>query len=908
MILHSPRVPRSLVRSACLLAACVASAVGGVAQQSAVPFDVPQVQIGGYAVPFQRLFDFDGDGDLDVVGTSLSTSGSSPIHLKSEVYRNDGSGRFTSAWNDIQSAPGNALVYKTPLAVGDFDGDGYDDFVFTLGSQLWRCASNAPAAGFTRTLIPLPKLVRDLVLADFDGDGADDMALSLGNTDADRYVVIVYATGFVTQATTDLPLDSNQHWIVCDTDGDPAPELVLVNSYLMQPYSIEAGLLVPRATIAFSDYHPMVDAGDHDGDGDVDLVGFYMPYPALAARVEVFERTGPTAWTAQPLYNGGPAEYLADIDNDGDPDGVCCSGGGGGGTYPNLTFPSTFEISINAGGTFQPAFKLPGIGSKSLAGARDVDGDGDVDLVAGRCVYFNRFGIHGIPHSPVQLPTSSELVADLDLDGDVECWVQTTLNPNVEFFSLRGKGDGSLDWQPMVMQAPDINAWITGPRVQGDFDGDGDVDVVLGLKEPSWTGAVLFQALWKNTGGGSFEYAGQCAPAGVSFYLDTAVADQAWLVGDLEGDGDVDIVMHHSPVSWGQSYGETRVFRNTGAGSFVAGPVYTFDQAAAILDFDQDGIADLLMTSAFAPGGLRIRRGLVAAHGPMFEEPIAIAGWDILGKTQHVDVRDFNADGYPDLAFRTGNAQLFLNGIPLGLGFTTLPTLVTSDVLDSYFGEPQLHGIDVDHDGLMDVVAGPFESARSWRVYKQKANAGRQLGLDAFEPGVGVVLSPNFRHDVDGDGDEDFWGEFAGLSLAISGPGTGSRVQYGAGTAGYGGVVPTLGASGPFRVGESPVLRLTGAHGPLAYLLVSSSAASIPDFLFPGLTLLVDPQASGTFFLPLPVAGSALGAGHGHAELPVTVDPAWNGLEFDHQVIVIDPLAPNGLLSATNGLRLVYGL
>jgi hypothetical protein len=215
-------------------------------------------------------------------------------------------------------------------------------------------------------------------------------------------------------------------------------------------------------------------------------------------------------------------------------------------------------------------------------------------------------------------------------------------------------------------------------------------------------------------------------------------------------------------------------------------------------------------------------------------------------------------------------------------------------------------GVDANGDGRMDVVAGPFQSERSWRVYVQKAGAAPALGPGAFEPGVGVVLSPWLRDDADGDGDVDLWGEFLAASVAIHGPDTGAREQYGFGSPGAGEVVPTLGATGPFRAGELMQLRLRGAHGQLAYLAVSKAGASVPGFLFPGLTLLVDPSASA-FLIPWPVAGAAGGPGAGAFTIPVLIDPAWAGLELYHQVFVLDAGAPGGLLSASNGLRLSFG-
>ena len=95
------------------------------------------------------------------------------------------------------------------------------------------------------------------------------------------------------------------------------------------------------------------------------------------------------------LGDGGKSDELRD--------GAGCGGGGGGGptSTPNVVL-SDFQISLNDGtGAFDSSFKIAGLGAEHIAGAADLDADGDVDLVAGRVVYYPREPITGPVHPPV---------------------------------------------------------------------------------------------------------------------------------------------------------------------------------------------------------------------------------------------------------------------------------------------------------------------------------------------------------------------------------------------------------------------------------------------------------------------------------------------------------------------------
>jgi hypothetical protein len=256
--------------------------------------------------------------------------------------------------------------------------------------------------------------------------------------------------------------------------GDGVLDVVFVysNHVLVVPLDASGACQTPIQYPTVSTWFgPRPAIGDVDGDGDDDLIvwdgqganGFY----------ELFRRSGPGALALEAPHAGGPSTELADIDLDGDLDGICCGGGTGTPNWKNAG-SSTFNVCHNDGtGTFTPAFQMRGVGSSHIAGAADMDHDGDVDLVAGRVIYFARGTFASSPVSVLGGALVSEHTAvDFDGDGDRD------LN-----FGLSGvqRSNGQSQYAgfaPMFPPAP-AGAQFQGPGYPGDFDGDGDLDWIV---------------------------------------------------------------------------------------------------------------------------------------------------------------------------------------------------------------------------------------------------------------------------------------------------------------------------------------------------------------------------------------------------------------------------------------------
>ncbi|MEX0821251.1 MAG: VCBS repeat-containing protein [Rhodothermales bacterium] len=290
--------------------------------------------------------------------------------------------------------------------------------------------------------------------------------------------------------------------------------------------------------------HGAVRWGDYDADGDGDLVvtgmgeaasgGVQSDVPVL----EVYENTGAIGTTALfELRQALPGLHRSsaawgDVDGDGDLDLVAA-----GLPSVDAVQPVT-RLYRNDEGTFRPVESgLPGVHSGDLAWA-DVDGDGDLDLalmgdggegafVTG--VYRNDGGAFvDAGYNLPRLAFGSVDWADYDRDGDPDLLLSGgRLDPR---FLLGIARVYRNDDGVLVETAYDLEGWTLGRARWGDADRDGDLDIfVVG------TNAVLetpFLKLLVNDDG-----------AFVPEWEFTGMRFASMAVADYNQDGDADVTL-----------------------------------------------------------------------------------------------------------------------------------------------------------------------------------------------------------------------------------------------------------------------------------------------------------------------------------------------------------------------------
>ena len=889
-------------RSRMLLATVPFWSLGAIlgAQESKALLHAPLVVLPVDSAPFQRLGDFDGDGDLDAVGTRIHQNGGNNQVL---VWRND-AGQMVLAFQGASTVGGFGGL-ATPgwrsyaVAVGDLDNDGDDDFVVSGGAAT-EIFTAQPGFTFTTTYFartaPVAETIHAVAVGDFDGDSVRDIAVV---AKTGPVAIRSGATGveetFALPAGPTVFTPQDMQLTAVQMDGDLRPELVIQRDAFDYTQALvcrrgTANWTVQAVTTLVLGPEVHWVPGDVDKDGDGDLVEFRLTTPATYV---LYQNDGAGNFAAAPARAGGPSEYLADVDGDGDLDGVCCGGGGGPNyVWPRLDFASVFEVAINDGtGTFANAWQMPGAGSESLAGAADLDLDGDLDLVAGRCVFYGRgpwseSPMPAIANANLGFILRQSSLHDFDRDGDVDFLA----GPYGGYVN-----DGNSVYELVSRTVTPPPGTTFGGQWTLDLDGDGARDAIF--EERSTTGTFLGMRAVRNNGAGWFTLGGYVHPIRFPDYFGVAFTGynvDNQFAADFDGDGDEDLVLQQWDTS---SFGQSVLLWNV-AGTMVLGPTFN-GRVAAVADFDGDGIPDVLL---HAVSSTYVRRG-TGQHQGTFPF-LGGLGFGLGVQPNSVAVADFDGDGRLDFTGMDNQGGVYLcrnmgpagpnyifSAYSLGISTRTWTPGVTGDL-------PNVSAGDIDDDGRVDLVVASVPG---------QPNVGRVLrNLGTFVSGalqfetLQQTMYEGRLADLDGDGDADLCARVVARGSGHFGPSGGMRRQVGTSTIGEAGSRPVWGAYGPFRAGQTERLVLRGVPGPtIAVLGLSLAGAQQSNFLFPGLTLRLDLASLVT------ETASILGSGDGRAaasaEFPLTLPPGLQGLEFHSQAFVFDAAAPFGL-TCTNAL------
>jgi len=583
--------------------------------------------------------DFDNDGDLDCFFSGA----------RSKLYRNDGTGVFTSI--DVGDIGSGFETRGWSCAWADYDNDGFVDLMIThpanfVGIPTTNHLFHSEGAGrFTR--VTNSDVVTGLapytvgIWADYDDDGDQDLFIGAGpagNVAPDYlYQNLLKETGTATlQRITSgafaiEPRDGqNYNWIDYDNDGDLDMYLTnysgTTNGLVNHMYRNDGGTFTKITTGAIvTDRDVSLGNIWADFDNDSDLDCFVTNEAGSPNRYYVNNGDGTfTSRTDLPFLNKPGASNNAgatagDYDNDGDLDLFMTGQGTAFGLYRNDLGSFNNWLQIQCEGTLS---NRAAIGTSVRAKA----------TIYGQSVWQRReisaqsgFNSHNSLRVHFGLGDATQIDSLLFIWPSGMKEVRTNVPANQILSVVENLPAGSLranftadvleGLPPLTVRFTDLSLHDAGTVISEwawDFNGDGVTDTQA--QHPAWTyeRPGKYTVRLTVTGSGrvnsitqdgliSVQQFGRAQASAISFEPAVSLGS-SW--ADVDGDGDLDLFVTNA------SNQNEFLYLNNNDGTFTKNTTSAIandgnaSQGASWGDYDHDGDLDLYVANFNQPNAL----------------------------------------------------------------------------------------------------------------------------------------------------------------------------------------------------------------------------------------------------------------------------------------------------------------
>ena len=561
-----------------------------------------------------RLGDFDGDGDMDILTMPDSYFGANYYNASYyeafEVFLNDGSGGFgTSVVTrfDINLNIWYSDSFFHDIKIADVDNDGDLDVIVGLdidhpnNDRVGVSLNNGSGSFGPINAVVVNGSLNGFSVANFDDDA--DLELLVQSTEIfSPYSEITEVFDFGTNAfstslaTLSASVGTFEDFVAGDFDNDGDDDLIATNELEAFQFDVESGnfnvvtnhLVQPIWAYNFE----LVDV---DGDGDLDAIGNEIGQFLVndgSGNFTLSQNLSDSLGFASPLV------AIGDIDNDGDLDLVFAGEPHMGDEY-YYTSVYPFEFS---NGKFSPLAPVEVLMSSysfeiHVMALANLDADPELELaIVSQEDYSSKYlQIHDFVSGNFSPTTISEtsvansevesiLIFDVDNNGVNDVVIGTGYSGVSVFENTNGDATFFTQKQDVTDGGNSVVALDTA-----DFDGDGDYELLIAF---NWPGSYEQRIAYNGSDTLAFSWVVQ----------DVVLSNKAGITdanfADFDNDGDQDIVFASS------DYGDT-FMENTGSGFVEVMPAPYSSHRIAVGDVDGDGDIDLFVTESPEYGRVR---------------------------------------------------------------------------------------------------------------------------------------------------------------------------------------------------------------------------------------------------------------------------------------------------------------